>query len=48
MLAHRARHADGQARMLLAAVRGEVAAQYPGGDARRAADIETGRPVPPG
>jgi maleylpyruvate isomerase len=48
VLAHWARNADGQTRMLLAAMRGEVAAQYPGGDAQRAADIETGaaRPVP--
>jgi maleylpyruvate isomerase len=40
VLAHWARNADGQTRMLLAAARGEVAAQYPGGDAQRAADIE--------
>ena len=48
VLAHWARNADGQARMLLAAMRGEVAAQYPGGDAQREADIETGaaRPAP--
>ena len=48
VLAHWARNADGQTRMLLAAMRGEVAAQYPGGDAQREADIETGaaRPVP--
>lgn len=32
--------ADGQTRMLLAAARDEVAAQYPGGDAAREADIE--------
>jgi maleylpyruvate isomerase len=42
VLAHWARNADGQTRMLSAAMRGEVAAQYPGGDAQRAADIETG------
>jgi len=46
VLAHWARNADGQARMLLAAIRGEVAAQYPGGDAQRAADIETGAARP--
>jgi maleylpyruvate isomerase len=48
VLAHWARNADGQTRMLRAAMRGEVAAQYPGGDAQRAADIETGaaRPAP--
>lgn len=47
VLAHWARNADGQARMLLAAMRGEVAAQYPGGNAQREADIEDGaaRPV---
>lgn len=33
VLAHWARNADGQTRMLLAAARGEVGAQYPGGDA---------------
>ena len=46
MLAHWARNADGQTRMLLAATRGEVAAQYPGGDAQRAADIEAGAAQP--
>ena len=48
VLAHWARNADGQVRMLEAAMRGEVAAQYPGGDAQRAADIESGaaRPAP--
>jgi len=48
VLTHWARNADGQTRMLLAAMRGEVAAQYPGGDAEREADIETGaaRPFP--
>jgi maleylpyruvate isomerase len=48
VLAHWASNADGQTRMLQAAMRGEVAAQYPGGDAQRAADIETGaaRPAP--
>jgi hypothetical protein len=48
VLAHWARNADGQTRMLLAALRGEVAAQYPGGDAQREADIETAaaRPFP--
>jgi maleylpyruvate isomerase len=42
VLTHWARNADGQTRMLLAAIRGEVAAQYPGGDAQREADIEAG------
>lgn len=46
MLAHWARNADGQSRMLAAAVRGEVAAQYPGGDAQRNADIEAGAARP--
>jgi maleylpyruvate isomerase len=46
VLAHWARNADGQTRMLQAAVRGEVAAQYPGGDAQREADIETGAARP--
>jgi maleylpyruvate isomerase len=48
VLAHWARNADGQTRMLQAAMRGEVTAQYPGGDAQRQADIETGaaRPAP--
>ena len=48
VLAHWARNADGQTRMLQAAMRGEVAGQYPGGDPQREADIETGaaRPAP--
>jgi len=46
VLAHWARNADGQTRMLQAALRGEVAAHYPGGDAQRAADIETGAARP--
>jgi maleylpyruvate isomerase len=46
VLAHWARNADGQTRMLTAALRGEIAAQYPGGDAERAADIETGAARP--
>jgi maleylpyruvate isomerase len=48
VLAHWARNADGQTRMLQAAMHGEVATQYPGGDAQRTADIETGaaRPAP--
>jgi maleylpyruvate isomerase len=47
VLTHWARNADGQSRMLLAAMRGVVARQYPGGDAQREADIEAGaaRPV---
>ncbi len=46
VLAHWARNAEGQARMLLAAMRDEVAAQYPGGDAQRDADIEAGAARP--
>lgn len=46
VLAHWARNADGQTRMLLAAQCGEVTAQYPGGDAQREADIETGASRP--
>jgi maleylpyruvate isomerase len=40
VLTHWARNADGQSRMLLAAMRGEIAVQYPGGDAQRERDIE--------
>jgi maleylpyruvate isomerase len=40
VLAHWAGNADGQSRMLVAAARDEVAAQYPGSDAEREADIE--------
>jgi maleylpyruvate isomerase len=46
VLTHWARNADGQARMLLAAMRNEVAAQYPGGDAQRDRDIEAGAARP--
>ncbi len=46
MLTHWARNADGQSRMLLAAMQGEIAAQYPGGDAQRASDIEAGAARP--
>lgn len=46
VLAHWALNAEGQTRMLLAAKRGEVAAQYPGGDGQRDADIETGAARP--
>jgi maleylpyruvate isomerase len=48
VLAHWARNADGQTRMLQAAMLGEAAPQYPGGDAQRTADIETraARPAP--
>ena len=48
VLAHWARNADGQTRMLQAAMRGEVVGQYPGGDPQREADIEAGaaRPAP--
>jgi maleylpyruvate isomerase len=42
VLTHWARNADGQSRMLLAAMRGEIAEQYPGGDAQRGSDIEAG------
>jgi maleylpyruvate isomerase len=49
VLAHWARNADGQSRMLAAAARGQVATQYPGGDAQREAEIEAGaaRPARP-
>jgi maleylpyruvate isomerase len=43
VLAHLARNADGTTRMVEAAARGEVAAQYPGGIDQRAADIAAGR-----
>ena len=46
MLTHWARNADGQSRMLLAAMRGEIAEQYPGGDGRREDDIEAGAARP--
>ena len=46
MLTHWARNADGQSRMLLAAMRGEIAEQYPGGDSRRDDDIEAGAERP--
>lgn len=46
VLAHWARNADGQTRMLQAAMHGEVAAQYPGGDAQREADITAGADRP--
>jgi maleylpyruvate isomerase len=42
VLTHWARNADGQSRMLLAAMHGEIAAQYPGGDAQRESDIQAG------
>ena len=42
VLTHWARNADGQSRMLLAAMQGEIAEQYPGGDERRESDIEAG------
>jgi maleylpyruvate isomerase len=42
VLTHWARNADGQMRMLLAAMQGEIAAQYQGGDAQRESDIEIG------
>jgi maleylpyruvate isomerase len=46
VLAHWARNADGQSRMLAAAARGKVAAQYPGGDAQREVEIENGAARP--
>ena len=46
VLTHWARNADGQSRMLLAAMRGEIAAQYPGGDAQRERDIGAGAARP--
>lgn len=46
VLTHWARNADGQSRMLLAAMRSEVATQYPGGDVRRDRDIEAGAARP--
>jgi maleylpyruvate isomerase len=46
VLTHWSRNADGQSRMLLAAMRGEIAAQYPGGDAQRERDIEAGAARP--
>ena len=46
VLAHWARNADGQTRMLTAAMRGEIAAQYPGGDVQRSADIAAGAARP--
>jgi hypothetical protein len=46
VLAHWARNADGQSRMLAAAMRGVVTAQYPGGDAQRAAEVEAGAARP--
>jgi maleylpyruvate isomerase len=46
VLTHWGRNADGQSRMLLAAMRAEVAAQYPGGEAQRDAEIEAGAARP--
>ena len=46
MLTHWARNADGQSRMLLAAMHGEIAGQYPGGDAQRESDIQAGAARP--
>jgi maleylpyruvate isomerase len=42
VLTHLARNADSHTRIFLAARRGEVVAQYPGGAAQRAGDIEAG------
>ena len=46
VLTHLARNADSHVGVLLAANRGEVAAQYPGGLSQRAADIEAGADRP--
>jgi maleylpyruvate isomerase len=46
VLTHWARNADGQSRMLLAAMRGEIVPQYPGGDAQRESEIEAGAARP--
>jgi maleylpyruvate isomerase len=46
VLTHWARNADGQSRMLLAAMQGEIAEQHPGGDERRESDIEAGAARP--
>lgn len=46
VLTHWARNADGQTRVLLGVIRGEVVAQYPGGDAQRDTDIEAGAARP--
>jgi maleylpyruvate isomerase len=46
VLTHWARNADAQARMLLAAMQGEIAEPYPGGDERREHDIEAGAARP--
>ena len=42
VLSHLARNADSQVGMLEGAARGEIVAQYPGGDAQRDGDIEAG------
>ena len=42
VLTHLARSADSHTGIFLAARRGEVVAQYPGGAAQRAGDIEAG------
>lgn len=42
VLTHWARNADGQHRMLAAAMRDEVADQYPGGETQRSAEIQDG------
>jgi hypothetical protein len=46
VLTHWAHNADGQSRMLVAAMRNEVATQYPGGDAQRDREIEAGATRP--
>jgi maleylpyruvate isomerase len=46
VLTHLARNADSHVRMLEAAARGEVADQYPGGEAQREGDIEAGSSRP--
>ncbi|MDZ7677902.1 MAG: maleylpyruvate isomerase family mycothiol-dependent enzyme [Acidimicrobiales bacterium] len=46
VVTHLTRNADGFIRMAMAATRGEVAHQYPGGADQRAADIEAGATRP--
>jgi maleylpyruvate isomerase len=46
VLAHLARHADSQARVLAAAAEGEPAERYPGGREQRSSEIEAGAARP--
>lgn len=48
LVTHLARNADGHVGQFEAAAKGEVAQQYPGGQAQRAADIEAGAGRPAG